>query len=511
MAGQKIDRGSISFIYAVIQVRGTDHPLRRLRCCPEVALEEIPHAVAVLAVPFRPAVVGRKASDLIHAARVPGFRNQLDVAEDRIVGHSLQKRRIFHWFSVAVSPQNAGQVKTEAVHMIAGHPVAQTVDNILLYDRMIAIQRIAAAGEIIVLAVRRQHIPDIIVQTTERNKRSALVSFRRMVEYDIQNYLDSVLLQELNHFLEFPALTVILRRRRVAGIRCEKRDRIIPPVLIEAFPVILMTVVDFIELENRHQFNCCNAEPAKIRNLLNDTGKSSGISDSGRRILCESAHMHFVNDGIFHRRIRKMRGIPAEIVLDHPRSVRAVVRTAPFLLCAPFALSYHRLGVRVQKLFRFIEKKSPSGIIRSVNAVRVLKFLDVESEDNDRPHLPDSVGRRNRDHAERLCGFSVIQNQLAGCRVTGINCKVYAARNLHGAVLQIIAGPYLKSADFIRRRQCRRNFQIGCLLFIRKAPPHGVFDCLVPVRYAFPDQLVYHVVQLHRSSPIKSISKCFHS
>ena len=64
-------------------------------------------------------------------------------------------------------PQDAGQVKAEAVYPVVHRPVAQAFQNHLLDNGVIAVEGIAAAAEIIVIAVRRQHIINVIVKALE--------------------------------------------------------------------------------------------------------------------------------------------------------------------------------------------------------------------------------------------------------------------------------------------------------------------------------------------------------
>ena len=51
--------------------------------------------------------------------------------------------------------------------MIFDHPVPQTVQDHLLHHRMVAVERIAAAAEIVVIPIRRQHVVHVIIDALQ--------------------------------------------------------------------------------------------------------------------------------------------------------------------------------------------------------------------------------------------------------------------------------------------------------------------------------------------------------
>ena len=76
--------------------------------------------------------------------------------------------------------------------------MAQTVNNEPAHHRMIAVHDVATAAEIIVVAIRRQHVIDIVINALEAEARSHLISFCRVVEHNIQNDLDAIFLELAN-------------------------------------------------------------------------------------------------------------------------------------------------------------------------------------------------------------------------------------------------------------------------------------------------------------------------
>jgi len=63
----------------------------------------------------------------------------------------LDNRRIGQDRAVCAAGQHRGQIETKSVHVQVQHPVAQTVENEVAHDRMVAVHGVAAAGIIVVM------------------------------------------------------------------------------------------------------------------------------------------------------------------------------------------------------------------------------------------------------------------------------------------------------------------------------------------------------------------------
>ncbi len=157
-----------------------------------VALEEAAHIVAVFSVPLSPAVPRREAADLIKSAGVPRLGDKLGVAEDRVKGEALEQRRLIHRRAVLVASENGGEVEAEAVDLIFGYPIAQAVLDEVAHDRVVAVENVSAAAEIVVFSVGREHIVDIVVDALEREEGSHLVALGGVVENNVENNLYAV-------------------------------------------------------------------------------------------------------------------------------------------------------------------------------------------------------------------------------------------------------------------------------------------------------------------------------
>ena len=126
---------------------------------PAVALHEGPDVVTKPAVPFLP-TVAEEGADLVEAGGVPRFRDQLDVGEHRVRLDVPEQRRRGHRAAPLVAAQDRGQIEAEAVHVHLGDPVVEAVENQPAHDRLVGVQRVAAAA--VVGEGRRVVVQDVV-------------------------------------------------------------------------------------------------------------------------------------------------------------------------------------------------------------------------------------------------------------------------------------------------------------------------------------------------------------
>ncbi len=135
-----------------VQVRRAGQAARELADQSVVALPVGAHRVAVLVVPLGPA--GREVADLVAAgAEVPGLGDQLDVGQHRILADDVEERAE-PVDVVQLAGERRREVEAEAVDVHLGHPVAQRIHHQLQHARMLHVERVAAAGEVHVVARR---------------------------------------------------------------------------------------------------------------------------------------------------------------------------------------------------------------------------------------------------------------------------------------------------------------------------------------------------------------------
>ena len=150
--------------------------------------------------------------------------------------------------------------------MVVVHPMAQAVEDHLADDRVVAVDRVAAAGEVFVRAVVVQHVIDVVFEALEAERGARFVAFGRVVEDDVENHFDAGGVQLADHFLELPHLVARLGARHVAAVGREEGHRVVAPVVRAA----RLRAVGFFdrELVDRHQLDGGDAERFQIRNFF---------------------------------------------------------------------------------------------------------------------------------------------------------------------------------------------------------------------------------------------------
>ena len=128
--------------------------------------------------------------------------------------------------------------------------------------RVVAVERVAAATEVLVTALRREQVPGPVVQAAERERRPILAPLRRVVEDDVENDLDAVFVQLLDERLEFIDLHAGPSAGRVSRFRGTERQRVVAPVVEEPLPRSRVPPIDLalVELEDGHQLDTVDAQ-----------------------------------------------------------------------------------------------------------------------------------------------------------------------------------------------------------------------------------------------------------
>ena len=82
--------------------------------------------------------------------------------------------------------------------MVISHPISETFKYHIPYHRMVAVEGVATATEVIIFTSWSQHIINVIVKALKGDTRSHLVSFSCMVKYHIQKTLDTIVMKPLD-------------------------------------------------------------------------------------------------------------------------------------------------------------------------------------------------------------------------------------------------------------------------------------------------------------------------
>ena len=284
MAGEKIHAGIVPGVIVIVvgietavQVSGAGYTPGSIPGMPEISLQIGTKGIPVAPVPFRPTLAGGEFSHLVQAARVPCLCDQLYIAQHGVGGQKLQERRIVQGRTVLMPPQDAGKVKAEAVDPVAYRPVPQAFQDHLAHDGVVAVQGIAAAAEIIVIPVGRQHIIDLIVEALETEGRTLFVALCGMVEHNVKDDLDAVVVEGLDQDFQLGAFLVVFIVCDVTGIGGEEAYRIIAPVVQEILAVHSACVHGLVKFEDGHQLHRINAKLFQIGNLFHQACEGAPV------------------------------------------------------------------------------------------------------------------------------------------------------------------------------------------------------------------------------------------
>ena len=238
---------------------------------------------------------------------------------------------------------------------------------------MIAVHDIAAATKIVIIALRRQHIVNLVINSFKRKSRSQFISFRCMVKYHVQNDFDALVMQFADQPFQLIALMIMLYRVRIAGVWRKITDRIISPVIEQLVSVMLSGRIHLIKFKDRHQLDRIDPKLFQIRDLFTDSLKGSFCHNSRRRINGKSTHMHLIDDQILQIVLKLFFIAPVKVIFYHPRLID-VVGTEFF---APVSLIRDCLRIRVENNTILIKTMPLRFIIRTVKLVCIFKILNI--------------------------------------------------------------------------------------------------------------------------------------
>ena len=131
---------------------------------------------------------------------------------------------------VGVARQDRRQVEPEAVDVHLLDPVAQAVHDHPADDRVVGVERVAAAG--VVGVARAAVLEDVVgrvVDAAEAERRPVVVALGGVVEHHVEDHLDARPVQRLDHVAELVHRAERVLARAVRLVRGEERDRLRSP------------------------------------------------------------------------------------------------------------------------------------------------------------------------------------------------------------------------------------------------------------------------------------------
>ncbi len=218
----------------LVQVAAARQPRRQLRHAPIVSPPEAADGVAVLAVPLRP--LGGEVADLVAAlAEVPGLGDELDLRQHRVLVNDVEERAQLV-DRVQLARERAREVEAEAVDVHLEDPVAQAVHDELQHARAAHVERVARAGEVLVVArvVRQQPVVGAVVDAAQRQRRPEVIALGGVVVDDVEDDFEVGGVEGTHHDLELAHGFERQRREREAHVGREVRERVVAPVVVQA-------------------------------------------------------------------------------------------------------------------------------------------------------------------------------------------------------------------------------------------------------------------------------------
>ena len=174
-------------------------------------------------------------------------------------------------------------------------PVAQTVHDHPADDRVIAVERIPAAGVVGVPgAVLVEDVVSRVVDSAETERRTGAIAFGGVVEHHVEDDLDAGPVKSLYHVTELVHGAECVGSRAISWVRREEGDRLVTPVVDQPRRASLG-----VERVHRKQFDGGDAEFPEIGDLLDQSGERAPglLTDPGAGVASESADVHLIDDG----------------------------------------------------------------------------------------------------------------------------------------------------------------------------------------------------------------------
>ena len=285
--------------------------------------------------------------------------------------------------ALALAAQRGREVEAEAVHVHLADPVAQAVEHHAQHFRVVHVQRVAAARPVDVIAqvLGREPVVAQVVDAAHRQGGAAVAALRRVIEHHVEDDLEPRSVHGAHQLAELAHRV----GERVTGVRREKGQRVVAPVIHQApFPQVGLGD----ELLHRHELHRRDAEINQVLQHRRLRQPEVGAAQVRRHVRVQagkSLHMQLVDDGLVQRRAGRTIAAPVEGVrIDHPRlghAARAVADVlAPLLggaateavdLAAVAQLAHEHAGVRIEQQLVLVEAMALARRIAPVDAIPI--------------------------------------------------------------------------------------------------------------------------------------------
>ena len=287
---------------------------------------------------------------------------------------------------IELARQRRGEIETEAVDVHLAHPVAQRIHDQLQHVRVAHVQRVARARVVGVAAriLFGRPVVRLVVESLEREHRSEVIAFARVVVDDVEDHFEVRRVQELHHTLEFADRADRISVRRVLVVRREIAVGVIAPVIAQPL-VGEMLLVD--ELMHRQQLHRRDAERGEVidgRRMRDARIRAAQMLRHLAMQLAEALDVHFVDHRLVQLAPRRTIAAPVKRIVDDDRlrhERRAVAIVALQVVAAerigkdsvvPLDAAGDRLCVRIHQQLCRIAALPLRRIPRAMHAISVL-------------------------------------------------------------------------------------------------------------------------------------------
>ena len=298
---------------------------------------------------------------------------------------------------------------------------------------MAHVERIAATGIVHVVAgiVGDQAVVRGVVDAPQRKRGTEMVTFAGVVVNDVQDHFNSRAMQGVNHLPKVPHRLAIFAARCVPYLGGKVAQRIVTPVVAQAF-LHEVTVVE--EVVGGHQLHRRDTERLQV---IDGRFSSQPQISSSQRLgdfrmkLGKTAHVELVDDRLVPRRARQTIVTPGKRRIDDhgqgsegrvaPIVEREILRGITNAIAkhgvGPRQVAADGLRIRIQNDFVGVKAMAFVGRVRPVDTIAV----ELPRRNIGQVAVPDLVGVFGKRNARGSAGSlgGTVEAQLYSGSILG--------------------------------------------------------------------------------------------
>src|SRR5262249_372804 len=149
-------------------------------------------------------------------------------------GNGLHDGRLHQDIAITIAAKDGRQVKAQPIDVHFRYPEAQTGHDQVAHDRVVAVDRVAAAGKVEVMPIAAEQIIQLVIQAPEGIGAAGVVSLAGVVEDDVEDDLHAGRVKSAQHVAKFVDLPIFLAAAGVGGFGGGKSDAVVAPEVFQA-------------------------------------------------------------------------------------------------------------------------------------------------------------------------------------------------------------------------------------------------------------------------------------